>query len=101
MLARPGSQGSGVAIGVLPHVIPYLRDGMLCAPFGREAVAHRGTFFVVRRPDVAERKPVQAFVAWLWHEVEQEGEFTLASARSKQRAHRAVAKAQSGGSIRR
>lgn len=70
-------EGSGLAMGVMPYIIPYLREGVLCAPFGRSSVAHRGTFFAVRRPDVAESILVRAFVAWLWHEVEGEGEFIL------------------------
>jgi LysR family transcriptional regulator, glycine cleavage system transcriptional activator len=75
-------EGSGVAMGVLPYLARHLREGVLCAPFGREGVAHRGTFFVVCRPDVAERDAVKAFVAWLWSEVRREGEFTLAPARA-------------------
>lgn len=71
-------EGSGLAMGVLPYITSYLREGVLCAPFGRQSVAHRGTFFVVRRPDAANSFLVRAFVAWLWDEVNAEGEFTLA-----------------------
>lgn len=73
-------EGSGVAMGVLPHLARHLREGVLCAPLGREGVARRGTFFVVCRPAVAGRDAVEAFVAWLWKEVHREGEFTLAPA---------------------
>ncbi len=72
-------EGSGVAMGVLPHVEQYLREGVLCAPLGREGVAERGRYFVVRRPDVAERDAVQQFVAWLWSEVKRESEGALDS----------------------
>jgi len=75
-------EGSGVAMGVLPHVAQYLREGVLCAPFGPEGIAQRGIFFVVRRPGVAGRDAVEAFVDWLWSEVRLEGEFTLAPARA-------------------
>lgn len=79
-------EGSGLAMGVLPYIIPYLREGVLCAPFGRPSVAHRGTFFVVRRPDVAESILVRAFVAWLWDEVQREGEFMLPEVKAGVRA---------------
>lgn len=70
-------EGSGVAMGVLPHAAQYLREGVLCAPFGRDGVAQRGAFYVVCRPDVTGRDAVQAFVAWLWSEVKGEGEVAL------------------------
>jgi LysR family glycine cleavage system transcriptional activator len=88
-LAAAAVEGSGVAMGVLPHLAPQLREGILCAPFGREGVAHRGAFFVICRPDVAERDAVRAFVAWLRGEVRREDDFTLPSARSAQRRPRA------------
>jgi hypothetical protein len=31
-------EGSGVAIGVLPHVAQHVRDGVLCAPFGPKSI---------------------------------------------------------------
>jgi DNA-binding transcriptional LysR family regulator len=79
-------EGSGVAMGVLPHVVPYLREGTLCAPFGAEGIAHRGAFFVVRRADVTGRDAVEAFVAWLWSEVRRAGEFKLSPQRLTGRA---------------
>jgi hypothetical protein len=79
-------EGSGLAMGVLPYIIPYLREGVLCGPFGRPSVAHRGTFFVVRRPDVAESILVRAFVAWLWDEVKGEDEFILPQVKASVRA---------------
>ena len=72
-------EGSGVAMGEMPHLMRYLREGVLCAPFGPERVAYRGTYFVVRRPDVAGNAGVEAFVEWLWGEVRSDGEFTLAT----------------------
>ncbi|HZM33581.1 MAG TPA: LysR substrate-binding domain-containing protein [Burkholderiales bacterium] len=78
-VASAAIEGSGVAMGVLPHVAQYLREGVLCAPFGREGIAQRGKFFIVRRPDVAGRDAVRAFVTWLWSEAKREGEAPLDS----------------------
>jgi LysR family transcriptional regulator, glycine cleavage system transcriptional activator len=79
-------EGAGVAVGVLPHLTQQLRDGVLCAPFGLDAIANRGTFFVVLRRDVAERDVVKAFVDWLRSEVRRDGELTLASTRVANRS---------------
>jgi LysR family glycine cleavage system transcriptional activator len=78
-------EGSGVAIGVLPHIAQHLRQKVLCAPFGLEAVARRGTFFIVRRPDVAGRDAVEAFVSWLCSELQRDGEFAPASVRPRRK----------------
>jgi DNA-binding transcriptional LysR family regulator len=66
--------GSGVAIGRNPHSARHLRDGLLVAPFGQEAVLGRGTYFVLMRPRSAERPVVKEFVAWLRDEVRQDVE---------------------------
>jgi len=65
-------EGSGVAMGEMPHLAQHLRDGILCAPFGPQGIAKRGTYFVVRRKDLAKRAAVEAFVDWLWSEVKHE-----------------------------
>lgn len=64
--------GSGVAIGVLPHVSQHVRDGVLCVPFGPESIVPRGAFFIQLRRESRGREAVDAFVAWLTKEVEQE-----------------------------
>lgn len=79
-------EGAGVAIGVLPHLTQQLRDGVLCAPFGRHAIANRGTFFVVPRPDAAERDAVKGLVAWLRSEVRRDGELKLTPTRGTNRS---------------
>jgi LysR family transcriptional regulator, glycine cleavage system transcriptional activator len=79
-------EGAGVAIGVLPHVTQQLRDGLLCAPFGRKMIANRGTFFVVLRRDVAERRSVKEFVAWLRREVRSASALSLAPPREGKRS---------------
>jgi DNA-binding transcriptional LysR family regulator len=71
-------EGTGVAMGVLPHLKQQLRNGVLCAPFGRDAIANRGTFFTVLRRNVAGRDAVKAFVVWLRGEVRREGDLQLA-----------------------
>jgi LysR family glycine cleavage system transcriptional activator len=70
-------EGAGVAIGVLPHLTQQLRDGVLYAPFGGEAIAKRGSFFLVFKRDVAERDTVKSFVDWLRSEVLRDGELTF------------------------
>lgn len=84
-LVAAAIQGSGVAMGVWPYIAIHLRDGLLCAPFGSEAVAHRGTFFLDCRPDVAGREAVQAFVAWIREEARRQGKFELSRARARGR----------------
>jgi LysR family glycine cleavage system transcriptional activator len=79
-------EGSGVALGVWPYLARHLREGALYAPFGREGVAQRGNFFVVRRPAAATRGAVREFVSWLQSEVRHDGELTLAPARTSGRS---------------
>jgi LysR family glycine cleavage system transcriptional activator len=79
-------EGSGVAMGARPHLTHYLRDGTLCAPFGSEAVATLGTFFIVLRPNVAPSDATEAFVAWLRSEVRRDSELTLAVPRGANRS---------------
>ena len=67
------TQGLGVAMGEMPHIASKLQDGSLCAPFGREAVARRGDFYIVIRRDVTGREAVDAFVSWLRGEVRTNG----------------------------
>jgi LysR family transcriptional regulator, glycine cleavage system transcriptional activator len=68
------AQGIGVGIAVLPHAREFIRDGRLCAPFGRKATVKRGAFFIVIRRDVAGMPAVRAFVDWLRSEVEHDRE---------------------------
>ena len=47
-LVAAAIEGSGVGIAVLPHTArTSSTESVLCAPFGMEAVALRGTFFIV------------------------------------------------------
>lgn len=88
-------EGAGVAIGVLPHLAQQLRDGVLCAPFGRDAIANRGAFFLILGREVAGRDAVKAFVEWLRSEVRRDGELTLAPTRVADRS--AARRAQAPG----
>ena len=72
-------EGSGVAIGVLPHLTQLLHEGVLCAPFGRDAIANRGSFFVVLKPDGAGLDFVKEFVVWLRSEVRRDRDLTRAT----------------------
>jgi DNA-binding transcriptional LysR family regulator len=63
-------EGSGVAIGKTPHLTRHLRDGVLCAPLGRDWMASLGSFYVVVSEGAAGRDSVTAFVAWLKDEVQ-------------------------------
>lgn len=73
-LVAAAIEGSGVGMAVLPHTALHLRQNLLCAPFGMDAVALRGRFFLIRRPDVVGRDAVEAFVDWLRAEVRRDDE---------------------------
>ena len=64
--------GSGVAIGRNTHCARHLREGLLVAPFGRQATLNWGTYFVLIAPRSAERPIVKEFVAWLRDEILQD-----------------------------
>ena len=72
-------EGSGVALGAFPHLTQHLRDRTLCAPFGPEAVARLGSFFVVLRHGGPVSDATASLVAWLHSEVRRDGKVTLAS----------------------
>jgi len=68
-------EGSGIAIGKLPHLTRHLRNGLLCAPFGREWVTAPGSFFIVVAPGAAGRDSAVAFVSWLRSQVQEDATF--------------------------
>lgn len=65
--------GSGIAIGKLPHLTRHLREGSLIAPFGPRWVASLGGFYLVLARGAAERSAVTLFVEWLKSEVGRDG----------------------------
>jgi DNA-binding transcriptional LysR family regulator len=76
--------GAGVAIGVLPHLNRQLHDRLVCAPFGHEAIARRGTFFIVLRQDLIQSEAVKGFVAWLRSEASRDRELMIAYRKTNQ-----------------
>jgi DNA-binding transcriptional LysR family regulator len=64
--------GSGVAIGRKPHNARHLREGLLVAPLGREAVLGWGAYFMLVAPRSAARPVVGEFVAWLRDEMRRD-----------------------------
>jgi LysR family transcriptional regulator, glycine cleavage system transcriptional activator len=64
--------GNGVAIGRNAHCARHLREGLLVAPFGSQAIVNWGTYFVLIAPRAAKRPVVKEFVAWLRDEIRQD-----------------------------
>ena len=69
---QAASEGSGIAIGKWPHLARHLHQGVLCAPLGPSSVAHIGGFYLVVARSAVGRESVEAFVAWLRNEVQQD-----------------------------
>ena len=86
-LVSAAIDGGGVGIAVLPHTAQHLHRKALCVPFGMEAGALHGAFYIIRRPGVAGRDAVEAFVDWLRSEVRRDAELAPApaTARSERR----------------
>jgi LysR family transcriptional regulator, glycine cleavage system transcriptional activator len=87
--------GSGVAMGRYPHNTRQLRDGLLVAPLGPEAMLGWGSYFLLVAPRARERRVVQEFVAWLREAVRQDVPASAASestrvARSSPRSRRSA-----------
>jgi len=59
--------GQGVALGRSPLVREALRDGMLVAPFRRQAETSRA-YYLVSAPGAAARREVARFIAWITSE---------------------------------
>lgn len=90
-------EGGGVAIGKKPHLARHLRDGTLCAPFGREYIAHIGGFDIVFAPSARDRPDVQAFARWLRDEMRRDDERMPAGLRREQRGGKPVPRARAPG----
>ena len=63
--------GQGVALGRIPLIAEYLRDGRLVAPFPKRYESARGYYAVVA-PHAGDRPDVTAFVGWLRDEAATE-----------------------------
>ena len=69
--------GQGVALGRIPLIAEYLRDGRLVAPFPKRYESARGYYAVVA-PHAADRSDVAAFVGWLRDEAETQARLAAA-----------------------
>ncbi len=63
--------GSGVAVGKLPHLAQLLREGKLVAPLGPAGSVNQGAFYVEVAAS-AQREAVEPFVAWLHDEARRD-----------------------------
>src|SRR6185369_8872382 len=63
--------GQGVALGRIPLIAEYLRDGRLVAPFPKRYESARGYYAIVA-PHAGDRPDVAAFVGWLRDEAATE-----------------------------
>jgi LysR family transcriptional regulator, glycine cleavage system transcriptional activator len=86
---------AGVGIAVLPHTAQHLHQKALCVPFGMEAVALLGGFYIIRRNDVAGRDAVEAFVDWLRSEVRRDAEVAPAPVTARGGPRTSVRKSRS------
>ena len=84
--------GSGVAMGSTPHLTRLLLDGILCAPFGPDAVVIVGSFWMVARPRSSGREHVSAFIEWLRDEARREEESLQALYSPRPKRLRSVAR---------
>jgi len=75
-VVRAALDGSGVAVGRMPHNAHHISDGLLVAPLGKEGVLRWGAYFVLVSPRAVERPIVKRFVAWLREEVRIDGAST-------------------------
>jgi DNA-binding transcriptional LysR family regulator len=72
-------RGSGIAVGKWPHLAEHLRDGVLVAPLGDEAVAEVGAFYL-EVADSAPKESVDVFTDWLNQEIRRDDEALKRSA---------------------
>ena len=56
--------GQGVALGRIPLIAAWLKDGRLVAPFAKRYDSPRG-YFAVLAPHAAARPEAASFIAWL------------------------------------
>lgn len=83
--------GQGVALGRVPLIAEYLRDGRLVAPFAKRYDSARGYYAVVA-PHAADRADTAAFMRWLRDEAEADAARSIPGAAGEKRP-RTTAKA--------
>jgi LysR family transcriptional regulator, glycine cleavage system transcriptional activator len=89
--------GQGIALGRVPLIAEYLRDGRLVSPFPKRYDSARGYYAVVA-PHAGDRADVAAFVDWLRDEARAEATRATAESGTAARSGRPLrgeAKAQS------
>ena len=86
--------GQGVALGRIPLIAEYLRDGRLAAPFPKRYDSARG-YYAVLAPHANERADVAGFVAWLADEAALE----VGQAKAPEPARSAPARKQRGRAV--
>jgi DNA-binding transcriptional LysR family regulator len=64
--------GQGVALGRIPLIAQWLRDGRLVAPFAKRYDSPR-SYFALVAPHAHERPEAAAFVTWLRAEAQRQG----------------------------
>jgi LysR family glycine cleavage system transcriptional activator len=83
--------GSGVAIGRMPHNARHLRAGLLVAPFGSGARLSWGTYFLLIAPRSAQRLIVKDFVGWLHNEIRRDQRVDTGRKGGRRRSREAAA----------
>jgi DNA-binding transcriptional LysR family regulator len=73
-VVRAAIDGSGVAVGRSPHNDHHLRDGLLIAPLGAQAMLAFGSYLIRLSPRAVERPIVRKFVAWLHEEIREDAQ---------------------------
>jgi LysR family glycine cleavage system transcriptional activator len=68
--------GQGIALGRVPLIAEYLRDGRLVAPFPKRYDSARG-YFAVAAPHAKDRPDVIAFLDWLRDEAAAEAKRSI------------------------
>jgi len=87
-VVRAAIDGSGVAVGRSPHNDRHLRDGLLVAPMGAEAMLDFGSYFIRVSPRAVERPIVRQFVAWLHQEIRQDAQHRTPAPAQRRHARR-------------
>ncbi len=91
--------GQGVALGRVPLIAEYLRDGRLVTPFPKRYDSARG-YYAVAAPRAADRPDVTAFVEWLRDEARAEVNRATPGAGSPRNVRQAGARAAPKGAGR-
>jgi LysR family glycine cleavage system transcriptional activator len=84
--------GSGIAIGRWPHLASHLATGVLVSALSDAGVARHGGFYVVVEDD-APPEPIQAFIAWLRCEADDDTKGRSRPTATRERAKKVSSRA--------